>query len=83
MEHQQVVERVIGFLAALPRSQGKTITGATPLSDNVLVDSLTMLQMILFLEEEFGLSLDRSDLDHIETPASVADLVVGKAAGQG
>ena len=42
-----------------------------------------MLQMILFLEEEFGLSLDRSDLDHIETPASVADLVVGKNAAQG
>ena len=82
MDYEQVLDRVIGFLAELPRSQGKTITGSTPLSEDVFVDSLTMLQVILFLETEFGLTLDRSDLDHIDTPASVAELIVGKNSGQ-
>lgn len=83
MEHQEVLERVIRFLGELPRSQGKTIDGTTPLSETVLVDSLTMLQVILFLESEFDLRLERGDLDHIDTPAHIADLVVAQNGQQG
>ena len=78
MTYEEVLERIIGFFAELPASQGRTVTGSTRLSDGVLIDSLIMLQVILFLETEFGLSLERADLDRIETPDSIARLIVGK-----
>ena len=81
MEYEQVLTKVIGFFAELPKSRGKTITETTRLSENVLVDSLTMLQVILFLETDFGLSLERSDLDLIDTPASVAHLILARNCG--
>ena len=78
MTYEEVLERIIGFFAELPGSQGRTVTGSTRLSDGVLIDSLIMLQVILFLETEFGLSLERADLDRIETPDSIARLIVGR-----
>ena len=78
MTYEEVLEKIIEYFAELQRGQGSTITGSTRLSDSVLIDSLTTLRVVLFLETEFGLSLERADLDRIDTPDSIARLIVGR-----
>ena len=56
-------------------------TGATdPLLDSGIIDSLGTLELVAFLEREFGLIVDDDDMvaDHFETIASISAFVKTK-----
>jgi methoxymalonate biosynthesis acyl carrier protein len=70
--------RLVEFLrsvAGLP-----ALDGGTELLDAGIVDSLTMMDLLVFIESEFGLRLDFSDLrtDNFRTPATLAALIAGQ-----
>lgn len=50
------------------------------LIDSLLIDSISIIKVILFLEKEFGIKLDDIDLDptNFETINQMANLVIRK-----
>ena len=78
MERGEILERVIAFLSGRFEDRGAKIAETTALGDTVMLDSMATLEVVMFLEEEFGLNLERADLDALATPASITDLILRK-----
>jgi acyl carrier protein len=78
-----VAAQIISFLAAeLDRAgQPATLTAETPLLDSGLIDSVTLMQLVAFLEETFGIALEADQIvpEHFATVDRIAALV--SAAG--
>ncbi len=81
MEKQEILQQVLSGLAERFPTGDTPLTPSTRLSDTVMFDSLTVLEVIMFLEESFGLHLTTSDLDDIETPERIAELIERKCSG--
>jgi len=80
MEQQIVLDRVLAFLGKrFPRAEA--ISDTTRLADSGMMDSLVVLELVMFVEEEFGLQVERGDLDRFDTAANITDLVVSKQVG--
>ena len=47
-------------------------------ADDLDADSLDLVELIMALEEEFGVEVPEEDLDGVETVGQAFDLVVGK-----
>lgn len=61
---------------------GSPIERDTALLESVLADSFAFLQAVMFLEEQFGLTIERADMDphHFDTPETLAALILSKRA---
>ena len=81
MENKEILERVLACLNERFPNDGTPLNASTQLSETVLLDSFTVLQVIMSLEEDFGISFDRSDLDYLDTPANIAELIISKQSG--
>jgi acyl carrier protein len=57
------------------------VTDETSLLDGV-IDSLALMQLVAFLEEEFGVDIDDAEItaDHFRTVSEIGRLVAGKVA---
>lgn len=65
------------------RAEDESVTMDTPLKDSFLIDSIKNLDLVLFLEEEFGIAVTRRDiLHHFETPSSIVALVQSRQNGK-
>lgn len=58
------------------------ITADTPLRTIKKLDSIALLELILFLEEEFDLSIPDDDvtLENFHSAATIADYIAGRVA---
>jgi acyl-CoA synthetase (AMP-forming)/AMP-acid ligase II/acyl carrier protein len=54
------------------------LSASSELSETLLLDSLAVLEIVFVVEQEFGISLKRGDLDHFDTPSNIADLIARK-----
>jgi acyl carrier protein len=63
MSHAGIVARLKAFLEAQFPNPGVELTGATPLIDGWFVDSLGIIETVLFLETEFGIPVSRADIN--------------------
>ena len=82
MDRDEILEQVLEFLRGVLEGEDGHPEGAGPDASYVL-DSLAVVEVVTFLEERFGLTLERSDLDFIDTPAGIVDLVASKRAVSG
>ena len=80
MSDETVLQRVLSFLAERFPDRAETLAPSTPLHSEVLLDSLAVMEVVLFLEKEFDLRLERADMDAFGTPESIADLIRRRAA---
>jgi len=78
MDGQEVLQRVLGFLAERFPSEAE-LTPSTSLGNAIVIDSLATLEIVMFLEQEYGLSLDQADLEFLDTPARITELILRKA----
>ena len=78
MENEEILARVLSCLSERFPDEKSALTASTRLSDTVLLDSIKVLQVIMALEADFGISFDRSDLDYLDTPSNIAELVQKK-----
>ena len=78
MEREKILERVIERLSELFPDDGEELSASTPLSETALLDSFAVLEVVMFLETEFDLNLDRSDLDSLDTAGNIVDLIIRK-----
>lgn len=58
-----------------------TLTNSTPLLDGIM-DSLALMQLVAFLEEEFDVEMDDADItaEHFRTVADIESLIRQKVA---
>ncbi|WP_291984360.1 acyl carrier protein [Luteitalea sp.] len=68
----------------LPGEDPKNLTDDTELKESGILDSLSTLKLVTFLEEHFKIELEASDLDagNLSSVRSIASLVGSKTTGQ-
>jgi acyl carrier protein len=54
------------------------VTPDAKFGDDLDADSLDLVELVMSLEEEFGIEVPEEDLEGIETVGQAYDLVVGK-----
>ena len=54
------------------------VTKDASFADDLDADSLDLVELVMALEEEFGVEVPEEDLEGIETVGQAYDLVVGK-----
>ena len=57
--------------------EGKVVPEAR-FGDDLDADSLDLVELVMALEEEFGVEVPEEELDGVETVSQAFDLVVGK-----
>lgn len=68
----------------LPGEDPKNLTDQTELKESGILDSLSTLKLVSFLEEEFKIELEADDLEagNLATVANIETMVQGKVAGR-
>ena len=54
------------------------VTPEAKFADDLDADSLDLVELVMALEEEFGVEVPEEDLEGVETVGQAYDLVVGK-----
>jgi acyl carrier protein len=79
-------ELVKGFILQnfLPGEDPKNLTDQTELKESGILDSLSTLKLVSFLEDEFKIELEASDLEagNLATVANIEAMVQGKVASR-
>jgi acyl carrier protein len=79
METKQTVKEYI-LKEFLPGENPDQLTEATPLISGRILDSLSTLKLVAFLEETFGVKIEphEADVEHLDTIGKIAGLVESK-----
>jgi len=66
----------------LPGENPAALTDSTPLISGGILDSLSTLKLVTFLEEKFGIQIEahEADVEHLDTITNIAALVHAKKA---
>ena len=77
MFDERALDRIIATVRNVANCHAIVLGADTPLLSSGLVDSLSMEELAVSLEQEFGVRLDVSDLgfDNADTPAQLLTLV--------
>jgi acyl carrier protein len=64
----------------LPGEDPAELTDQTPLITGGILDSISTLKLVSFLEERFGVVLEahEANADHIDSVGQIAELIAGK-----
>jgi acyl carrier protein len=77
-----VTEAVKAFILKefLPGQDPNELTETTPLITSRILDSLATIKLVLFLEEQFKITVQahETDVDHMNTLTDIANLVYSK-----
>lgn len=67
----------------LPGEDESELTEGTPLLSSGILDSISTVQLVGFLEDTYGVEFQAHEIseDHLDTLTSLAKLVVAKQAG--
>jgi acyl carrier protein len=84
MENTREVVKAFILENFLPGEDARNLSDDTELKESGILDSLSTLKLVTFLEERFKVELEASDLDaaNLSSVASIASLVEQKAAGR-
>ncbi len=76
-----IQEQLVEFLNSVT---GQTITDSSELIDSGLLDSLTMMDLLVFVESDFEVRLDFQDIrpDLFKNPATIFQLISERQAEQ-
>ncbi|MCA9015637.1 MAG: hypothetical protein KDA77_09935 [Planctomycetaceae bacterium] len=77
-----ILNRLTAFLRSVTGQQ--ELTHTTDLLDSGLLDSLTMMDLLVFVESEFDLRLDFQDIrpELFKNPETIANLIVSRLASR-
>ncbi|MEI8021581.1 MAG: phosphopantetheine-binding protein [Schlesneria sp.] len=82
MNAAEIQQKIVGFLVS---ATGQTsIEGDTELQESGIIDSLMMMDLLVFVETELGLRLEFEDItpDAFATPATISRLIESRIADQ-
>ena len=77
MNRVEVVERLRSYLETQFPSPGATLLETTDLLEDWFVDSLGIVQTVMFIETEFKIPVSRADIngDNFKSVSTLADFV--------
>jgi len=82
-----IEEDVLAYIRAefLPPERAAQLTPATPLITSTILNSLTTLQLVGFLEERYGIAIaaHEANVQYLNTAEQIAALVRGKQGKTG
>ncbi|SMF97191.1 Acyl carrier protein [Methylomagnum ishizawai] len=83
MDKNTVIAQLAAHLQHSAPEQTGELTPDTPLLDDWFAHSMEVIQMVLFLEQRFGIKLGDADIsaDNFETLDALSDFVLAKLAG--
>ena len=66
----------------LPGEDPSELTDTTPLITGGVLDSIATLKLVMFIEEQYGLTLQAHEVDaeHLDTISQIAQLIRSKKA---
>lgn len=73
-----VFEKVAGFLADQLGVDEASITMDSKIIDDLKADSLDVVELLMTLEDEFGVSVDEDDASGIQTVGDIVKLIERK-----
>ena len=84
MEHTRDLVRAFILENFLPGEDPKNLTDDTELKESGILDSLSTLKLVTFLEERFKIELEARDLgaENLSSVAHIEKLVTDKVAGR-
>lgn len=84
MNVEDIEREVRDFIARRFGHQVGELGPETSLLDGNAIDSLGLLEIVMFVTERFGVEVSDDDFlpENFETPARIATLVAGRAASQ-
>ena len=84
MDNTREVVKAFILEKFLPGEDPRNLSDDTELKESGILDSLSTLKLVTFLEERFNVELEASDLDaaNLASVAAIAALVDQKAAGR-
>jgi len=64
----------------LPGEDPEALTSSTPLITGGILDSISTLKLVVFLEEHFGINIEayEAGVEHLDSIAQIASLVAAK-----
>lgn len=82
MDSQKIRESVRSYLLTefLPGEDPSELTDDTPLITGAILDSISTLKLVVFLESSFGVTVEAHEAgaDHLDTVDRIARLIAGK-----
>lgn len=73
-----MLEKLIEIVEEQLSVEGKEITEKTNFKEDLGVDSLDLFELVMALEEEFGVEIPSDDLENITTVGAVIDYLKSK-----
>jgi acyl carrier protein len=77
-----LLSRIKNFIMSefLPGESPDELTDSTPLISGGILDSIATLKLVMFLEEEFGVSIESHEVDkeHLDNLTSIVRLLQSK-----
>ena len=67
MEKQELINKMVEILADEFEVEASTITPSAPIVETLSLDSLSLVDMVGLVEEEFGVTIKAEDLKTIPT----------------
>ena len=78
MSDDQKFEAFVKCAVEVLSVEASAVTREARFADDLDADSLDLVELVMALEEEFGVSVEEEELEGIETVGAAYDLVVGK-----
>ena len=78
MEQAEIQERVRKLLAENLSVPEDTVTMQSRFQEDLDADSLDLVEAVLALEEEFGVSIPEEEMEAVKTVGQAVDLVASK-----
>lgn len=73
-----MLEKMRAILAEQLNCDGETITEETSFKDDLGADSLDLFELVMALEEEYGIEIPAEELSGLETVGSVIEYLKSK-----
>jgi len=78
MDKAEIQEKVCTILAEQLAGAPDKVTPAARFSEDLDADSLDLVEAVLALEEEFGVSIPEEEMEDVKTVGEAVDLVAQK-----
>ncbi len=78
MDKAQIQEKVSSALAERFDKEPSDLTASTRFAEDLDADSLELVEVVLDLEETFGIPIDESEMEDVKTIGQAVDLIASK-----
>ena len=75
MERKEIFEKVVNVLSDKLGVERSSIAESSSLTDDLGADSLDLVDLVMELEEQFGVKIDDSELEKLSTVKDVVDYI--------